>query len=258
MRAGSLLLAAVLVASMAATAPDVAAEDIEPPAPDELGATVEMPKPAVVPPAGHGPIDRYDPWERFNRRVYRFNASFDKYVFLPSLRAYRLVVPEPVRIGFSNVLANLGQLTSLANSILQLSPQKSAKTLARFAVNSTLGCAGLADPATYLGLIDYDEDFGQTLGRWGLGPGPYLVLPFGGPASLRDGVGWGMDVAARSFLQSQLVDVSLVDPAYGTWLVATWLQARDDQPFRYGELGPFEYELVRYFYLEHRDAEIAF
>ena len=235
-----------------------AVEEIEAPAADELGATAEIPAPPSLAPVGNRPIDRYDPWERFNRRVYRFNAKFDQYVFLPSLRAYRVVVPEPARIGFSNILANLGQLTSLMNSILQLSPEKSAKTLARFVVNSTLGCAGLADPATHLGLLDYDEDFGQTLGRWGLGAGPYLVLPFGGPASLRDGFGWGVDVASRSYLQSQLIDVSLTDPGYATWLLATWLQARDDQPFRYGELGPFEYDLVRYFYLEHRDAEIAF
>ena len=233
-------------------------EDTEPPEPDELGASPEIPAPATLRPVGPRPIDRYDPWERMNRRVYRFNAHFDKRVFLPGLRVYRIIVPEPLRIGFSNFLSNLGQVTSLANSILQLSPKKTAVTLGRFIVNSTLGCAGLADPATYMGLIDFHEDFGQTLGRWGLSPGPYLVLPIGGPSSLRDGFGWGVDLAARSYMQSQLVDVSLLDPAYDGWLLATWLQARDDQPFRYGELGPFEYDLVRYFYLEHRDAEIEF
>ena len=232
--------------------------DTEPPEPDELGANPEIPAPPALRPVGTRPIDRYDPWERMNRRFYRFNAGFDKYVFLPGLRVYRLILPEPLRIGFSNFLSNLGQLTSLMNSVLQLAPKKSAITLGRFVVNSTLGCAGLADPATYMGLIDYHEDFGQTLGRWGMGPGPYLVLPIGGPSSLRDGTGWGVDIAARTYLQSQFIDVSLLDPAYATWLLASWLQARDDQPFRYGELGPFEYDLVRYFYLEHRDAEIAF
>ena len=255
-------LLALIVAGALWVAPVVALaeeeEEIEAPAPDELGAVPEIPTPPTLAPVATRPIDRYDPLEPMNRRVYRFNAQFDKYVFLPTLRVYQAVVPEPARIGFSNILANLGQLTSLFNSILQLSPEKTAKTFGRFVVNSTLGCAGLADPATYLGLIDYREDFGQTLGHWGLGPGPYLVLPFGGPSSLRDGTGWGVDVAVRSYLQSQVVDVSLTDPGYATWLVATWLQAREDQPFRYGELGPFEYDLVRYFYLEHRDAEIAF
>jgi phospholipid-binding lipoprotein MlaA len=265
----ALLSAVVIAGCLVAAAPAFAQgkipsveteppEEKEPPAPDELGAHPEIPAPATLRPVGERPIDRYDPWERMNRRFYRFNAHFDKLVFLPSLRVYRILVPTPLRIGFSNFLSNLGQLTSLANSILQLSPKKTAVTLGRFVVNSTLGCAGLADPATYMGLIDYHEDFGQTLGRWGMGPGPYLVLPIGGPSSLRDGVGWGVDVASRSYMQSQIVDVSLLDPAYDAWLVATWLQARDDQPFRYGELGPFEYDLVRYFYLEHRDAEIAF
>ena len=84
------------------------------------------------------------------------------------------------------------------------------------------------------------------------------MLPIAGPSSLRDGIGFGLDVALRSYLQSQLIDVSLPDPPYIAWATGQALQARDDQPFRYGEAGPFEYDLVRYFYLEHRRAEIAF
>ena len=207
---------------------------------------------------GPAPIDRKDPLETINRRIYRFNATFDKWVFLPVLRSYRTIVPSPLRRGFSNFLSNLDQITSLANSILQLNAKKTAGTMGRLIVNSTLGCAGLADPASHLGLIDYNEDFGQTLGRWGIGPGAYLVLPIAGPSSLRDGIGFGVDVAFRSYLQSQIVDVSLLDPPYLAWATGQALQARDDQPFRYGEAGPFEYDLVRYFYLEHRRAEVDF
>jgi phospholipid-binding lipoprotein MlaA len=207
---------------------------------------------------GPAPIDRKDPLETVNRRIYRFNAIFDKWVFLPALRTYRLLVPSPLRRGFSNFLSNLDQITSLTNSILQLDAKKSAGTLGRLIVNTTLGCAGLADPASHIGLIDYNEDFGQTLGRWGVGPGAYLVLPIAGPSSLRDGIGFGLDVALRSYLQSQVIDASLLDPPYLAWATGQALQARDDQPFRYGEAGPFEYDLVRYFYLEHRRAEIAF
>jgi phospholipid-binding lipoprotein MlaA len=230
---------------------------VEPPAPAPEPAE-ESVSPFALETIGPAPIDRKDPLESLNRRIYRFNAIFDKWVFLPALRTYRMMVPSPLRRGFSNFLSNLDQITSLTNSILQLDAKKTAGTLGRLVVNSTLGCAGVADPASHLGLIDYNEDFGQTLGHWGVGPGAYLVLPMAGPSSVRDGIGFGLDVAFRSYLQSQIVDVSPFDPPYMAWATGQALQARDDQPFRYGEAGPFEYDLVRYFYLEHRRAEIAF
>lgn len=220
-------------------------------------ATTDAKTPALEETAP-GPIDRNDPLEGVNRRIYRFNAGFDKYVFLPALRAYRLVVPRPLRVGFGNFLSNLDLITSFANSVLQLRPAKAASTLGRFVVNSTLGCAGLADPATYLGLVDTSEDFGQTLGRWGIGAGPYLVLPLAGPSSVRDAVGFGVDLAWRSYLQSQFVDASVLDPAYLAWATGQALDARDQQPFRYGEAGPFEYELVRYLVLEYRQAQVDY
>lgn len=248
------LLVAVVILFVLGSAPARAVEPVV----TEVPPTEDSVSPFSIETIGPAPIDRKDPIESLNRRIYRFNAIFDKWVFLPALRAYRIVVPSPLRRGFSNFLSNLDQITSLANSILQLDAKKAAGTLGRLIVNSTLGCAGLADPASHIGLIDYDEDFGQTLGRWGVGPGPYLVLPIVGPSSVRDGIGFGMDVAFRSYLQSQLVDVSLLDPPYVAWAAGQALQARDDQPFRYGEAGPFEYDLVRYFYLEHRRAEIEF
>lgn len=245
---------AVVLTLLVTSAPTPAPAN-ETPLPEPVEESVS---PFAIETIGPAPIDRKDPMESLNRRIYRFNASFDKWVFLPVLRTYRMFVPAPLRRGFSNFLSNLDQVTSLANSILQLDARKSASTLGRLVVNSTLGCGGLADPASYLGLIDYDEDFGQTLGRWGVGPGAYLVLPIAGPSSVRDGIGFGIDVALRSYLQSQIVETSLLDPPYMAWAAGQALQARDDQPFRYGEAGPFEYDLVRYFYLEHRRAEIAF
>lgn len=246
-------LAAWLATATLLSATASFAIDAAPPEPVE-----ESVSPFAIETIGPAPIDRKDPLETVNRRIYRFNAVFDKWVFLPALRTYRLLVPSPLRRGFSNFLSNLDQITSLTNSILQLDAKKSAGTLGRLIVNTTLGCAGVADPASHIGLIDYNEDFGQTLGRWGVGPGAYLVLPIAGPSSLRDGIGFGLDVALRSYLQSQVIDASLLDPPYIAWATGQGLQARDDQPFRYGEAGPFEYELVRYFYLEHRRAEIAF
>jgi phospholipid-binding lipoprotein MlaA len=235
-------LALACALTVAATAAVGHAENATPPSPD------------VAP----GPLRRFDPLERWNRSVYRFNAGVDAYALLPAVRLYRFVVPKVLRVGFSNFLANLDQITSFTNSVLQLDAAKSAHTLGRFLVNSTLGCAGLADPASHLGLTDYREDFGQTLGRWGVGPGPYLVLPLAGPSSLRDGLGWGFDLALRSYLQSRIVNSSPLDPGYIAWTTGQLLDARDREPFRYGEAGPFEYDLVRYFYLEYRQAEVEY
>ena len=135
-------------------------------------------------------------------------------------------------------------------------PQFLPRHSPRIIVNSIIGVGGLVDPATGIGLVDYKEDFGQTLGRYGLGPGPYLVLPIFGPSSLRDTTGMLVDRAAMSFVQTEIVGDFLKDHPY-IYLTEA-LQHRDDTPFRYGELGPFEYDLMRFFFLEHRKIEIAF
>ncbi len=202
---------------------------------------------------GPGLVDRFDPWEGKNRGVYRFNANFDRFVFLPALRGYRFVLPMFVRQRFSNFFRNLREFTTFTNSVLQLSPGKSAGTLGRFVVNTTVGIAGFFDPATRFGLFRYNEDFGQTLGHYGLGPGPYLVLPIFGPSSLRDTTGIIVDWAARSALQSVILGNTFENRPYLYSIHGVQaLQLRDDTPFHYGELGPFEYDLVRLFYLEHR------
>jgi phospholipid-binding lipoprotein MlaA len=202
---------------------------------------------------GPGLVDRFDPWEGMNRGIYRFNANFDRYLFLPALRGYRFVVPSIVRRGFSNFFSNLGEITTFGNSVLQLSPRKSAGTLGRFVVNTTVGIGGVFDPAWRFGLFRYDEDFGQTLGHYGLGPGPYLVLPILGPSSLRDTFGIMVDTAAIAMLQSVVLGNSMKNnPALYSIYGVQAMQLRDDTPFHYGELGPFEYDLVRLFFLEHR------
>jgi len=222
------------------------------------GSAQELPLAATE----KGLVDRYDPWEGFNRRIYRFNANFDKYVFLPALKVWRLVLPSFARRGLSNVLGNVGQIVSLANSLAQLSPTKTVGTIGRIVVNSTIGVGGLLDPATGIGLVDYGEDFGQTLGFYRVPAGPYLVLPILGPSSLRDTTGMIVDRAMLTYLQLQIgpIDDFYDDHPWAAVPIGTAmaLQARDDNPFRYGELGAFEYDLIRYFYLEHRKAEIAF
>lgn len=127
-----------------------------------------------------------DPWERANRSTYEFNDAMDRAVLKPVAQGYRRVVPGFARTGVSNFLSNLAYPTTLVNNLLQLKLKDAVSDAARLALNSTLGLGGLLDPATDAGLVRNDEDFGQTLGRWGVPSGPYLVIPFLGPSTLRD------------------------------------------------------------------------
>ena len=127
-----------------------------------------------------------DPWEPFNRQVHGFNEGLDEAVVKPVAIAYRDITPSLVRTGVTNFFGNLSDVWSLVNNVLQLKPKESVETLARVGVNTTIGLAGVLDVATELKLEKHSEDFGQTLGRWGVPTGPYLVLPLLGPSTVRD------------------------------------------------------------------------
>ena len=127
-----------------------------------------------------------DPLERMNRATYRFNDSVDRAVLRPVATGYRNHVPQLVQQGIDNFLENLAFPTTIVNDLLQLKIKDTLVDLGRFTVNSTLGLGGLLDPASHFGIPKNDEDFGQTLGRWGVPSGPYVVLPFFGPSSVRD------------------------------------------------------------------------
>jgi phospholipid-binding lipoprotein MlaA len=131
----------------------------------------------------------YDPWERFNRRIHHFNTVVDKAVAQPIARAYVAVLPAPVRSKVSNFFDNLGQPATALNALLQGRGRHSAEALGRFLVNSTVGVAGLFDPASRLKMRERDEDFGQTLATWGWKRSRYLELPFFGPSTVRDVLG---------------------------------------------------------------------
>lgn len=150
--------------------------------------------------AGGGPVApaAIDPWESFNRKVYAFNDAIDEAVLKPLATAYRDVVPQIVRTGVSNVLGNIGDIWSAANHLLQGKLQDGLEMSMRVVTNTFFGLGGLLDPATEMGLTRRSEDFGQTLGRWGVGTGPYLVLPFLGPSTLRDSAGLVVDRSANS------------------------------------------------------------
>lgn len=128
-----------------------------------------------------------DPFERVNRATYAFNDALDRMLARPAAKAYRAVVPQKARQAVSNFLANLSYPTVIVNDALQAKFRDAGSDTLRLLTNTVVGVGGLFDPATHFGLAAHDEDFGQTLGVWGLKTGPYLVLPFLGPSDLRDG-----------------------------------------------------------------------
>lgn len=135
-----------------------------------------------------------DPLEPFNRTVFKFNDSVDRAVLKPVATAYNDMLPSPVRTGVSNFFGNISDVWSLMNNVLQLKPKESVETLMRVSFNTVFGFAGVLDIATEMGLEKHQEDFGQTLGYWGVGPGSYLVLPLLGPSTIRDSLGRVVDV----------------------------------------------------------------
>lgn len=134
-----------------------------------------------------------DPLEGFNRGMYAFNRNVDRALLKPATKAYRAVTPDPIEIAVRNFFANIGDVISTLNSLLQLEIANAAEDGARVAVNTTLGLGGLIDIATGIGIERHQEDFGQTLGYWGIDSGPYVVLPLLGPSSLRDAPGRAVD-----------------------------------------------------------------
>ncbi len=134
-----------------------------------------------------------DPWEPFNRSMYNFNEKLDEYVARPLAKGYRAITPDPVDRGITRFFANLDDVQVALNNLLQGKPGQAVSDVSRVLVNSTIGLLGFLDPASDLGLEKHEEDFGQTLGKWGFASGPYLVLPVIGPSNIRDTVGFAGD-----------------------------------------------------------------
>jgi phospholipid-binding lipoprotein MlaA len=133
--------------------------------------------------------DPRDPFERMNRSIYKFNDALDKAVARPIAHTYRRVTPQFVQTGISNFDSNLDYTVVIVNDLLQGRFKPFANDTARLVMNTTLGIGGLFDPASSAGLDKNENDFGQTLGRWGFKPGPYLMIPILGPSDVRDGIG---------------------------------------------------------------------
>lgn len=146
-----------------------------------------------------GPDPR-DPYEHFNRKVYSFNEGVDKAVLKPVAKGYVAVIPAIARRGVTNFFNNLGVVVTTFNDALQAKGTKVPVDFARFTTNLVFGLGGLIDVATELRIENRNEDFGQTMGHWGLNSGPYLVLPFFGPSSVRDGTGLAVDFVVSPFV----------------------------------------------------------
>ena len=206
-----------------------------------------------------------DSLEPFNRRMYAFNTQLDRKVLYPASRVYAAVVPKPIRKGISNFYNNFSEIPTFVNSLLQLKPGKAANALGRFVVNSTVGVLGVADVAKNMGMKRDPETMGDTLGHYGVGTGPYLVLPMFGASNIRDAIGTGRDTvtegAVRGVAEEKLFfDTGVFDKTvYGfTRPAVTGLNARSMLSMRYGDLNsPFEYDLVRALYHNYRKIQVV-
>jgi phospholipid-binding lipoprotein MlaA len=139
-----------------------------------------------------------DPWENFNRKIFQFNEAADRWVLKPVARGYRKITPDPVEQGVSNFYSNLWEVRNVLNDVLQWKWVQAGNDTGRFLINSTIGIAGVFDVAQHMNLERNEgEDFGQTLAVWGVDSGPYLVLPFLGPSTVRDGAAIPVDWLAN-------------------------------------------------------------
>lgn len=201
--------------------------------------------------------DNRDPWEGFNRRMFAVNDTLDGALIVPTARAYRAVTHKKQRKGIRNFLANARTPVILVNDLLQGEFKRAGNTLSRFAINTTIGFGGMGDPAERMGIPQHSEDFGQTLAVWGAPSGPYLVLPFFGPSTLRDGIGAGVDTAIdpltwvrtdaaqyTRFTRAGVTAISLREPLIEP------LQQIEDNSLDY-------YASLRSFYFQARQNQIA-
>ncbi|MEC8009835.1 MAG: VacJ family lipoprotein [Pseudomonadota bacterium] len=143
--------------------------------------------------------ENVDPYESFNRGVWKFNDYADRYVMKPVAQAYKAVTPDILERGIANVFSNIGNIPTAANNLLQGKPLKAGQDITRFIFNATFGGFGLYDIATDIGLPAHQEDLGQTLGVWGMSQGPYIVLPLLGPSSVRDTVAYGIELSQLNY-----------------------------------------------------------
>lgn len=202
--------------------------------------------------SGHNPKD---PFESFNRTVYKFNDALDDAVIKPAAKGYNAVVPEPGKIMFSNFFSNLNDVIVTANDLLQFKLVQAASDTGRIAVNTTAGVYGLLDVASVVGLKKHNEDFGQTLGRWGIGSGPYLMLPLLGPSSVRDSIGEYVD--GRTGVLKKIKYIDTRNEVYGASLLVRRAARLADENLL-DEAAIDRYTFIRDAYLQRRQNHVYY
>lgn len=198
-----------------------------------------------------------DPWEGFNRKMFAANNFFDETILVPTAKAYRAVTPAAGRRGLRRFLGNFATPVTLVNDLLQGEFGRAGDTAGRFIINTTIGFGGIADPAAQMGIEDHSEDFGQTLAVWGVPSGPFLVLPFFGPSSPRDGFGRIIDNATNPL---PYFDSNAADIAQYSVTGSTLISAREPliEPLEDIKRNSLDfYASFRSFYLQARQREIA-
>lgn len=193
-----------------------------------------------------------DPWEPVNRAIFSFNDTVDRFTLKPVAKVYDRVVPEPVSNSISNVFSNLGEPRNLVNDTLQGKFHAAGIDTARFLLNSTVGVLGVFDVATKMGLQRNDEDFGQTLGAWGVPSGPYVVLPLLGPSTVRDGSSRIPESYAGYGYTDQVDHVPTRNTAIGTDLIDTRASLLSREKMIRGD----RYRFVRNAFLQNREFQV--
>ncbi len=198
-----------------------------------------------------------DPWEWLNRRFYKIHRAIDRAILRPAAIAYETVTPKFIRSGVHNFLSNLGEPVVFANDVLQLRMARGARTLGRFAANTTVGVGGLFDPATATGLPHHDNSFGTTLARYGVPSGPYLFLPLFGPSTVRDLIGAGVEFASDPLSFTRYHQLAAFN---ATTFVVGGLDQRasaESDLQEIDQMGTDSYATLRSLYLQNREAEIS-
>lgn len=188
-----------------------------------------------------------DPWEGFNRKMFAFNDTVDTYTLKPIAKGYRAVTPDPVERGVSRMFSNVGEVVNVFNDLLQGKFRQAGNDTGRFVINTTIGLVGFFDVADHFGLPKSDgEDFGQTLGVWGVDSGPYLVLPLIGPSTVRDGPARIVDRFINPI--NEIDHVPTRNQIYGAEVISTRADLLEAEKFVRGE----RYSFIRDAYLQRR------
>jgi phospholipid-binding lipoprotein MlaA len=239
-------LAALVGAGLIVSAPTVWAQNVQ-------AQNIQAPAASAPPAAARTPGD---PWERINRANYAFETQLDRHLIGPLAHVYQLITPGPIGRGIHNILTNLSEPSVFINDVLQLRPRRAGETAARFVTNSTVGLLGLIDVGSKVGLPHHDNEFGVTLGRLGVKPGPYMYLPVGGPTTVRDLVGTGVDLLLDPFHWAKFASQAAIN---GARLVTGGLDIRVASE---GELNALlsdatdPYATLRSVYLQNKQSEI--